>query len=253
MSKQARLRTQELRRAQEEAAAKQARQRRIVLGVGGVVILGLVVAIIFAIVKVAGGDDGPEASGEVVVPANADAGGAIPVGEADAPVTVEIYYDYMCPACGVFEEANGEELERLIDEGTILVELRPISFLDDTSNGTKYSTRTANAIATVANGAPDKVWDFHSALYANQPEEGTEGLDDDQIAEIAADAGVPDDVIGEFGDGTYRGWVASVTERAFDSGVEGTPTVKIDGEFFGGDVYSVGPLTEAIESAAEGQ
>lgn len=254
MSKQARLRTQELRRAQEEAAARQARQHRIVLAVGGLVILGLVVAIVFAVVKVAGGDDGPTtASGKVVVPANADAGGAIPVGEAGAPVTVEIYYDYMCPACGAFEATNGDELERLLDEGTIRVELRPISFLDETSNGTEYSTRTANAIATVANGAPEQVWDFHAALYANQPEEGTDGLDDDEIAEIAADAGVPADVVSAFGDETYRGWVASVTERAFDSGVEGTPTLKIDGEFWEGDVYTVGPLTEAIESAAEDQ
>lgn len=253
MSKQARLRTQELRRAQEAAAAKQARQRRIIMAVSGVVILGLVAAIVFAIVKVAGGDDGPTASDRVVVPQNATAEGAIAVGDESAPVTVDIYYDYMCPACGVFEATNGGELDRLLEEGVIKVDLRPISFLDRTSNGTEYSTRAANAIATVADGAPEQVWDFHAALYANQPEEGTDGLDDDRIAEIAAEAGVPDDVVEAFGDETYRGWVASVTETAFGSGVEGTPTVKVDGEFFEGDVYSVGPLTEAIESAAEGK
>lgn len=253
MSKQARLRTQELHRRQQEAAARQAKQRRIVLSVGGLVVLALIAAIVIAVVKAGGDDKPPTASGEIVVPANADAGGAIPVGRADAPVTVEIYFDYMCPACGAFEAANGDELERLLDEGTIKVELRPISFLDRTSNGTEYSTRTANAIAAVANGAPDKVWDFHAALYANQPEEGTEGLSDDQIAQIASDAGVPDDVVSTFGDETYRGWVASVTERAFDSGVQGTPTLKINGEFWEGDVYTVGPLTDAIESAAEGQ
>lgn len=253
MSKQARLRTQELRKEREAQAARQARQRRIVMVVGGVVILGLIAAIVFAVVKVAGGDDGPTASGKVVVPQNATRDGAIPVGDDAAPVTVEIYYDYMCPACGAFEAANGGELDRLLEEGTIKVELRPISFLDETSEGTQYSTRTANAIATVADGAPEAVWDFHAALYANQPQEGTEGLDDDEIADIAADAGVPEDVVSAFDDGTYRGWVADITERAFDTGVEGTPTVKIDGEFFEGDVYTVGPLTEAIESAAEGQ
>lgn len=104
------------------------------------------------------------------------------MGKADAPVTVEIYFDYMCPACGAFEAANGDELDRLLEAGVVRVELRPLSFLDDQSNGTAYSTRAANAIATVADAAPG-----------------------------------------------------------------------IDGEVFAGDVYTPGPLTAAIESAADGR
>ena len=251
MSKQGRIRTQEMRQAQQEAAARQARNRRIVTAVGALVIAGLLVAIVLAVVSATRGDDDtPAASGKVVVPENGNASGAVPVGEPDAPVTVEIYYDYMCPACGAFEAANGDELDRLIEDGTVRVELRPISFLDEQSSGTQYSTRAANAFATVADGAPDSAWDFHAALYAQQPEEGSKGLSDDEIADIAEDAGVPADVIDRFEDGTFTGWVASVTEKAFDSGIQGTPTVKIDGEVFAGDVYSVGPLTEAIESAA---
>lgn len=243
-----------MRKAQQEAAARQARNRRIVTVVGALVIAGLLVAIVLAVISATrGGDDTPAASGKVVVPEGGDAGGAVPVGESDAPVTLEIYYDYMCPACGAFEAANGEELDRLLDEGTVRIELRPISFLDEQSSGTKYSTRAANAFATVADGAPDSVWDFHAALYAEQPAEGSKGLSDEQIATIAEDAGVPADVIDRFEDGTFNGWVASVTEKAFESGVQGTPTVKIDGEVFSGDVYSVGPLTEAIESAAGDQ
>lgn len=253
MSKQARLRTQELRRAQHEAAMRQARRRRVTLAVGGLVILALVVAIVVAVVKASGGDDGPSASGEVVVPRNASASGAIPVGDEAAPVTVEIYYDYMCPACGLFEATNGDELDRLLEEGVARFELRPISFLDEQSDGTEYSTRSANAIAAVADAAPESVWSFHTALYEHQPEEGSDGLSDDEIADIATDAGVPADVVDSFTDGTYRGWVADVTEKAFDSGIQGTPTVKIDGEVFQGDVYTVGPLTDAIESAAEDQ
>ncbi|MDO9496701.1 MAG: DsbA family protein [Nocardioides sp.] len=254
MSKQARIRTQELRRAQEEAARQQARRRRVIMVLGTLVILGLVVAIILAVVKATGGDDGPtQALDDVVTPRNVTSSGAIPVGEADAPVTVEIYYDYMCPACGAFEAANSAELERLIDAGVARVELRPISFLDEQSNGTEYSTRAANAMATVADAAPDSAWDFHNALYADQPQEGSEGLTDEQIGEIAADVGVGSDVVDRFEDGTYSSWVASVTELAFSSGVEGTPTVKVDGEEFEGDLYTEGPLSEAIESAADGQ
>lgn len=252
MSKQARIRTQEFRRAQEEAARKQATRRRVLTVAGVVVILGLLVAIAVVVVKAVGGSDSPPVTGDVVAPAHVTSSGAIPVGDAGAPVRVEIYYDYMCPACGAFEVANGDELDRLLEEGVVRIELRPISFLDPQSNGTEYSTRAANAVATVADAAPDKVWDLHAALYAQQPSEGSEGLSDDRIAEIATGVGVPVDVTDSFAAGIYRPWVAAVTQQAFDSGVQGTPTIKIDGEVFDGDAFSTGPLTQAIEAAAEG-
>jgi protein-disulfide isomerase len=168
-------------------------------------------------------------------------------------VTVEIYYDYMCPACGAFEAVNGDELDGLMNDGVARLELRPISFLDETSEGTRYSTRAANAFATVVDSAPDLAWDFHQALFADQPEEGTEGLSDDDIAAIASDSGVPADTVDRFTDLTFEQWVAAVTEEAFDSGVTGTPTIKINGEVFDGDPYTVGDLTETIESAAGDQ
>jgi len=252
MSKQSRMRTQALRQAQLEAAARKARQRRIAQVLGGLVILGLVVAIVVVVLG-SGGDDEPgvaKPTGEVVAPQNLTPSGAVQAGDPAAPVTVEIYYDYMCPACGAFEAANGEELDRLLDEGVIQLALRPISFLDEASEGTKYSTRAANAFATVVDSDPDLAWAFHQALYVDQPEEGTEGRSDDEIAAVAEDAGVPADVASTFTDGTFDQWVASVTAEAFDSGVSGTPTIKINGQVFEGDPYTVGDLTEAIESAA---
>ena len=251
MSTQARARTQELRKAQREAALRQARRRRTFTLVGGLVIVALLAGIVVAVLKATGGEEAPPAAtGELVTPQNLSPSGAIPVGEPGAPVTVEIYFDYMCPACGAFEAANGAELDQLLEDGVARIELRPISFLDEQSNGTEYSTRAANAIAAVADAAPERVWAFHAALYAEQPAEGTDGLSDDQLAEIATEAGVPGDVVDGFRDGTFRSWVALVTQQAFDSGVQSTPTVKIDGVVFEGDRYTTGPLTEAIDSAA---
>jgi len=250
MSTQARIRNRELRKAEQEAALRQAKRRRVITRAGVLVILGLVVAIVIAVVSAVGGDDGPPAvTGEVVVPAHVTSG-ALAVGDRAAPVTMEIYYDYMCPACGAFEAANGAELDRMLEAGLVRIELRPIAFLDEQSNGTRYSTRAASAFATVADAAPDRAWAFHVALYAAQPAEGSDGLSDEEIADIAVGAGVPAEVVARFTDGTYGPWVASVTQQAFAAGVEGTPTVKIDGVVFDGDKYSVGPLTAAIESAA---
>lgn len=221
------------------------------MSVGAAVIVALLGAIAVTIVQAAGQDDPPsEATGAVLVPQHLTDAGAIPVGVADAPVAVEIYFDYMCPACGAFEAANSAELDRLIASGVARVELRPISFLDEQSDGSKYSTRSANAVAAIADAAPDLAWAFHGSMYAHQPAEGTDGLDDEQIAGLATDAGVPADVVDRFTDGTFEPWVASVTQEAFDAGLTRTPTVKINGAVFAGNLFEVGPLTEAIESAA---
>ena len=238
-----------MRRERAEAARREAKRRRLVMIAGGVLILGLIGAIVGVVVQASqGGGDGGS-SGEVVVPAGTS-DGAIPVGDNGAPVTVAIYYDYMCPACGRFEEANGDDLDRLVRAGEVALELRPVSFLDETSSGTRYSTRSANAVATVADRSLDDVWAFHRALYAEQPQEGSTGLSDDQIAGIAEEAGVPATVAARFDDGTHEGWVAQVTQEAFDSGLEGTPTVLIDGEEYQGDLYTPGAFIQAVEAAA---
>jgi protein-disulfide isomerase len=236
------------------AIAAQRRRTNWLRGVGGLVIVGLLIAIGVAVFNAATTDDSTTtaAGGTLVTPANLTPTGAIPVGAGTAPVTVEIYLDYMCPACGKFEEANSGELDRLIAAGTVRVELRPISFLDKASKGSRYSTRTANAMATVADRAPASVWAFTKALFNNQPDEGTRGLTDAQIADLATKAGVAAEAVDAFDDRVFERWVVESTDTAFKSGIEGTPTIKINGKVFGGDAYAVGPLTQAIEAAAGG-
>lgn len=253
MSTQARQKSQEMRRAREAEAQRRKKRQRLFTIIGGVVIVALVAAIIFLVAKAAtsGNDGGGGDTSSAVTPKNATSDGGMMVGPSDAPVTVTIFYDYMCPACGAFEKANSDELDKLLADETINVDLRPISFLDKASQGTQYSTRAANAFWTVVDEAPDKAWAFHEALYANQPEENSPGLSDDKIAEIARGAGVPDAVVAKFGDMTYEGYVAKVTQKAFDSGVTGTPTIKINGKPFEGNPYETGPLTDAINAAAE--
>jgi len=251
MSTQARQKSQEMRRAREAEAQRRKKRQRLFTAIGIVVIVALVAAIIFLIAKAAsGGGDTGSSSGAVVAPKNLNSDGGFYVGKADAPVTVTLYYDYMCPACGAFEKANTDELDKLLADNTIRMDLRPIAFLDKASQGTQYSTRAANDFATVIDLAPDKAWAFHEALYANQPEENSTGLTDDKLAEIARSAGVPDSVVAKFTDKTFEPWVAKTTQKAFDSGVTGTPTIKINGKPFQGNPYETGPLTEAIQAAA---
>ncbi|MFC4062227.1 DsbA family protein [Planomonospora corallina] len=252
MSTQARVRSRELRNARAAAELRRKKRNRIVAAAGGLVIVGLVIAIVVALVNAAGAGSqgGTRARGGGAAPAIATAGGALAVGDAAAPVKLEVYLDYMCPFCGRFEQANSAELDRMLAEGTARLELYPMSFLDKMSSGTEYSTRAANAVATVADRAPGRVMAFNTALFANQPEEGSDGLTDAEIAELARGAGVPQGVVDLFDDRIFESWVATSTTAVFETGIQGTPTVKVDGEVFQGDLYSTGPLSTAVTAAA---
>ncbi|MBT0993156.1 thioredoxin domain-containing protein [Cellulomonas sp. DKR-3] len=219
---------------------------------------------------------------DVTAPATAQETGGIPVnaagvGEAPAAddVVVTIYFDFMCPYCGQFDAANSADLEALAAEDGVTIDYRPIAFLDSTSKGTNYSSRTANAAAVVADQDPEHFTAFVTALYENQPSENTSGLSDDKIRDIAVEAGVPAAVADTFTDtvegtytvaddetektGTWRtfaAWVAAATNQMqIDRGRVGTPTVLIDGEDWpgeGGDgnaLYMQGELKSAVEAA----
>jgi protein-disulfide isomerase len=251
VGKQSRVITRQQRLVRAAAQRRQAKRNRLLAYGGGLVIVGLLVAIVVAVANAVGGPSpaGGDTPKTLVAPANATAAGAIMIGDQAAPVKVEIYLDYMCPFCGRFERANAEQLDRLVADGTIRLEVYPMSFLDKASGGTRYSTRAANAMATVADRAPDKVLAFNQALFAQQPQEGSQGLTDARIAELARGAGVPQEVIDNFAARTFEPWIAKLTETAFATGVNSTPTVKINGVVFKGDLLTAGPLAEAIAAA----
>lgn len=216
---------------------------------------------------------------DVDTPSTANDEGGIPISAAgvgeqgDDDTVVSIYFDFMCPACGQFEQVNSEAVAQLTETDGVTVALHPLNFLDGTSQGTFYSTRAANAFAVVADQSPEHVLDFMAAMYAEgtQPAEGTTGLTDAEIGEVASGVGVPDDVVAEFtttvtgtyeladGDettereGEWRTFAPWVTAGHASASAEfpdlGTPYILIDGVKWDGNWQQPGALTAAVEQA----
>lgn len=155
--------------------------------------------------------------------------GAISVG--DGPDVVATYIDFMCPICNQFEGIYAETLNSLVADGSITLEYHPVAILDRASQGTEFSTRSANALYCVAVTSPVAVTPFISAMYANQPDEGTPGLTDEEIISIASGAGAGD-VSSCITDRTYGGFVTEQTKTIprDAEGNAGTPTVTFNGE-----------------------
>jgi protein-disulfide isomerase len=222
----ARRRIAEKRAAEQRARAQEHRRRQAV--VGGVVAAVVVVAVVAVIVvQSARTSSSPDAA----VPANTvDGATAFAVGPADAPVTVDVYEDFLCPACRQFEATTGDTLAALAADGTAQVRYHPIAILDRASTD-DYSTRALNAAAVVGDAAGTEAFlAFHDALFAEQPAEGGPGLTDERLGELAAEAGASGADVEEAITGlAYEDWTREATDAASRAGVTGTPTVLVDG------------------------
>ncbi|HET6699100.1 MAG TPA: thioredoxin domain-containing protein [Nocardioidaceae bacterium] len=240
-------------RAAERAAAIRAEQERserrrraVIVGAVVLVVIAVVVGIGIAV------QSGRDTTGQVATPPSGTVDQyAVPFGEADAPVTVGIYEDFMCPFCGQFEAASGDQLEKYVADGDVQVQYHVVSFLDRASNGTDYSTRAMNAFGVVLDVAgPQTAKKFHDLLYENQPEENSDGLSDEELIDLAVQAGAPrEQVAGPIESGKFEQWVANATEAASQAGVTGTPTVMVDGEQVQG--ATIGELVDAMQTRIE--
>ncbi|MFJ9840398.1 DsbA family protein [Kitasatospora sp. NPDC101155] len=254
----ARERIQEAQRREQQAAK---RRQRIVVTVSAVVVLALAGGVALAINTGSKKDDKASAASSaapLVVPANASGpdGTVITYGKADAPHTMEVYEDFRCPVCKHFEAANGQTVKEITQEGQIKVEFHLAAFLDKNLGG--KGSRTALAAAGAAlNEGVDKFKAFHDVLYANQPDERSDAFGDvNHLLDLAGQVpGLKTDAfVKAVTDKTYAPWAAKVADAFNDSGVTGTPTVKVDGKpinvFAGNSAATPEQFTAQVKQAA---
>lgn len=248
---------------QELAKAKKQEQRSKWLWRGGITVGLIAIVTVVALIIVGGmkpsSADGPlnmasdgilltgDGTTVSVVPTAARPANEAPVASdlSKFPNTVSIitYVDYLCPYCGEFEDTNAAQITQWVTAGNATLEVHPISILNSASQGTEYSTRSANAAACVANYDPSKFLAVSTALFANQPKENTAGLPDTELVKLVEDAGATDSQISScITGGMFTAWVTDATDRALTGPlpnanipkVEGTPTVLVNGVAYTG-------------------
>lgn len=273
----ARQKAREMRLA---GSAKEKRNRLFVqlgLGLTALAVIGALAAVILTAFQPAGPgplnmqSDGIKiASGDVAVKTPAIKSDQSPIATPSNPdgvVDITMWVDYLCPICGQFEEANSAAIADLLSRGAATIEVHPIAILTNRSQGTQYSLRAANAAACVANDYPNSFLKFHNSLFTNQPEEGTPGLTDEQLVELATAAGAGPEVESCINDENFKAWVKASTERSIAgdiavnnldkkfTGVSGTPTILINGKQYNPSYNQAAPLpfsTEEFLSAVQG-
>lgn len=160
-------------------------------------------------------------------------------GDPDAPVTVAVYSDFACPHCRTWARETWPPLaEEYVDDGVVRYEHHdfPIPVHE------RWSWEVAGVARAVQDRAgSEALFAVADRLYGLQGSFSEEALVDavDAAADVDAEAAVADGTAG-----VYRPVVSADRAAGLDRGVEGTPTVFVDGE-------SVDPTRSAVGSAIE--
>jgi protein-disulfide isomerase len=181
-------------------------------------------------------------------------GDTIVTGNPQAPVTIDVYEDFMCPICGEFEKAYHQQLDQAAADGKAKVVYHPVAILDDYSVPPGYSTLAASATfcATQAGIFPR----FHDSLFAAQPAERGPGRTIAQLQQLGHSLGAGDSFTRCVQAGPQPR-VATATETAsrYISGLRsdhrfGTPSVVVNGALIGDPLGDSSWLDHALAGSA---
>jgi protein-disulfide isomerase len=150
------------------------------------------------------------------------------LGREDAPVTVEIWSDFQCPACGLLaREVEPDALHPLIEAGTVRLVYRDLAFLGEESVAAAVGGRFA--------AEQGRFWPYHDLLFANQDGENQGAFRTERLLAIAEAAGLDRAAFERaLTDPDLRAAVADETADGHALGVTSTPTLVIDGVAYPG-------------------
>jgi protein-disulfide isomerase len=231
-------------RAAEARLAQQRAERRRTIRMATIVVGGLLLVLVAGFFISRAMDTSKDVS---ATPAG-DGEHGVTMGDPDAPHSVVIYEDFLCPFCGQLEAESREELEQYAEDGSLLVEYRPFELLSGISD---YSGRATNAFAVVLEeSGPEVAKAFHDLLFDNQPSESGPFPDNQALLDLAVEAGAEESAVSAgILEETSMDWVDDATAAAAEAGVRGTPTVLVDGEVVQGSPDDIlGAIEEAVGS-----
>jgi protein-disulfide isomerase len=166
------------------------------------------------------------------------------LGREDAPVTIRLYEDFQCPACGQFaRETLPEVVERHVKSGDAKLVSETMVFIGEDS--------VPAARAAFAAGEQDRYWQYAALLFENQGAENSGYVNDGFLTGLAEETEGLD--LGRWQQARGKGYeeeLRAVQQRAGEEGVNSTPSLVISGP--GGETTLTGAVPmESVDAAVE--
>lgn len=216
------------------------RQRSLLLPLSiGAIVLGIVAVAAFALLNQ------PPAAVELEQPmtqAPYELADGRALGPADAPVTLTIWSDFQCPACGVLARQTEPQLtEDYVEPGVLRIVYRDFAFLGQESTDASIAARCAED--------QDRFWQFHDYLFANQSGENRGAFSLLRLEAMADRVGLDmTDYRACRDDPAVRQAVLADRDEARQIPINSTPTLIVGERQFAG-VPDYGQLSQAIDEA----
>jgi protein-disulfide isomerase len=226
--------------------AKRQRQAHLQrLGVIGIIVLGALLvafALIYPSLKSMGEIVTVEPNSRPLVDGTA-------MGDPNAPVVIDIFEDFQCPACRTYSA----EIETLITDtyvatGQVYYVFHQYPFLDSASVN-KESQQAANASMCAAEQG--LFWEYHDILFANWNGENAGTFSDRRLVAFAETLGLDMDLFTTcFEDNRYHDEIQADFDLGTEKGVSGTPSVFVNGQqITPGFVPGFDDIRQAVETA----
>ena len=195
--------------------------------------------------------DSFQSVGDVKGTVDSTAGDGI-VFNAGLPTKVDVFEDFQCPICKLFEAPIGGYLTSLITEKKAQVTYHPLSFL---GNGSKDDESIAASNAAYCAVDEGKFLDFHKALYDVQSQVENSGfLNTENLITIGKKIGITSQTFSDCV--TNRSKLVNVvaaTASLERYGVKGTPTALINGKLWERQSpgFDLNEFKAAVEAASK--
>lgn len=200
----------------------------------------------------------PKPVGEIVTvePNTYPAADGRELGDPAAPVLIEVWEDFQCPACRDFSQGTEPRLvESFVATGQARYVYRHYSFLDgDGVSRRGESDQAANASMCAAD--QEKFWDYHDILFANWNGENQGAFSDSRLQAFAESVGLEMESFNTcFEANTHKDTIEDDFAAGLAIGVQGTPSVFVNGQKVGqsGRVASFDEIAQAVQAELAGQ
>ncbi len=236
-----------LQSKREEQRKQKARSRQLM--VGAVVLGVLLIAAALIIPNINKPPQGSTPTPILPTAVSRPATDGLTVGDPNAPVRIDVFEDFQCPACKNYtEQVEHRIITELVQTGKAYYVFHNYAFLDRNS-ATKESQRSA--LASLCANEQGKFWEYHDTLFANWNGENEGAFNDDRLSAFAAALNLDTQVFDACkSEGRYVADVNATFDEGNTMGVQGTPSVFVNGTIVNpGYIPTFEDIAAAVEAA----
>lgn len=239
--------TMSLRREMKDKRRKQRQKQRqlALLAILGGVVLVVALLVVPGLLK----SSAPVGDFTIITPVARPQASGTAAGDPNAPVRIDAFEDFQCPACKYYaENVEPEIMKTYVATGKVYYVFRNYPFLDDNS-ATRESDQSANAAMCAADQG--RFWDYHDILFTNWKGENIGYLTDKRLTAFAQALGLDMNAFNAcFKANKHKDQINTDLADGAKMGMSGTPSIFVNGKIIApGKIPTFEDIKAAVNAA----